>query len=170
MTPRRRRRTSGKSQLLEHGVNTLHALGFQVYDGYPQFKKATVVPARYVIRNYPHESIYGTPGRKEAYIVAPPSAGFICDETGNVRILIEAKWQESSGSVDEKMPFVWQSFLESDIPNWIVIMDGGAWKTTRGKNVVAWMRTRVAPEGRSWHVTDHREFIHLATATWGAAS
>lgn len=170
MTRGRGRRTSGKSQLLEHGVNTLHALGFQVYDGYPQFKKATVVPQRYVIRNYPHTSIYGTPGRKEAYIVAPASIGFTCDEHETVRILVEAKWQEASGSVDEKMPFVWQSFLESDIPNWIVIMDGAAWRTPRGKAVVAWMKTRPVPEGRQWYVTDARGFIHLATDTWGAAA
>lgn len=170
MTPRRRRRTSGKSQLLENGVNTLHALGFQIYDGYPQFKKAAVIPPRYVIRNYPHTSIYGTPGRKEAYIVAPASVGFTCDEHGAVRILVEAKWQESSGSVDEKMPFVWQSFLESDIPNWIVIMDGAAWRTKRGQKVVEWMKGRQAPEGRQWYVTDARGFIHLATSTWGVAS
>lgn len=171
-TPRRgaTRRTSGKSQLLEHGVNTLHALGFQVYDGNPQFKKATVVPDRYVIRNYPCTSIYGTLGRKEAFIVSPPSPGFVTDPDGVVRILVEAKWQEVSGSVDEKMPFVWQSFLESDIPNWIVIMDGAAWKTARGKAVVAWMQKCEAPDGRHWYVTDAKGFIHLATDTWGAAA
>jgi len=168
MTERRRgRRTGGKSQLLENGVNTLHALGFQIYDGKPQFDKAVVKRDRYVIRNYPCMSIYGTPGKKEAFIVAPPSEGFVCGDDGRVRILVEAKWQESAGSTDEKMPFVWQSFLESDIPNWIVIMDGANWKTTRGKAVVAWMKAREAPSDRRWYVTNAKEFIHLATATWG---
>lgn len=41
MSPRKRgRHTSGKSQLLENGVNTLHALGFHIYDSYPQFRSA----------------------------------------------------------------------------------------------------------------------------------
>jgi hypothetical protein len=164
------RRTSGKSQLLEHGVNTLHALGFHVYESYPQFKKAIVVGERYVIRNYPCTSIYGTPGRKEALIVAPPSQGFITDGDGKVSIFVEAKWQEASGSVDEKMPFVWQSFLESKVPNWVVIMDGAAWRTTRGKAVVEWMQRRQPPEDKRWYVTNAKQFIHLATDTWGATS
>lgn len=174
MSPRKPRRaapsrhTSGKSQLLENGVNTLHALGFQVYASHPQFKKALVTPQRYVIRNYPCPSIYGTLGRKEALIVAPPSNGFVTSTDGQVRILVEAKWQEASGSVDEKMPFVWQSFLESDVPNWVVIMDGANWRTPRGKAVVDWMKRREPPEDRRWYVTDAKGFIHLATDTWGA--
>lgn len=167
MTPKKRRKTSGKSQLLENGVNALHALGFHVYDGMPQFKRAVVVGDRYVIRNYPCTSIYGTRGFKEAFIVAPPSNGFLSDEDGKVRILVEAKWQEISGSVDEKMPFVWQSFLESKVRNWIVIMDGAHWKTSRGKAAVEWMKARRPPADGRWYVTNAREFIHLATDTWG---
>jgi len=165
------RRTSGKSQLLENGVNTLHALGFQVYERNSEFKKAVVIGDRYVIRGYPSPSIYGTDGRKEALIVAPPSPGFITDEDGKTRILVEAKWQEASGSVDEKMPFVWRSFLESPVSNWIVIMDGAWWKKPRGKAVVEWMKKREpeVPAGRRWYVTNAKEFIHLATETWGTA-
>jgi hypothetical protein len=167
MTPRKRK-TSGKSQLLEHGVNTLHALGFQVYDGMPQFRGARVVPERYVVRNYPSPTIYGTQGRKEAFIVAPgPAPEFVSDKDGRVRILVEAKWQEASGSVDEKMPFVWMSFIESDIRNWIVIMDGAYWRTPRGKRVVDWMQARRAHSDRRWYVVTANQFIHLATKVWG---
>lgn len=160
------RRTGGKSQLLENGVNTFHALGFHVYESEKQFDSALVVGERYVIRNYSCTSIYGTPSRKEAFIVAPPSDGFVTDSDGRVRIIVEAKWQESSGSTDEKMPFVWQSFLESKIRNWIIIMDGAAWKTSRGKAVVAWMKSRQSPDDGRWFVVNAKEFIHLATDTW----
>ena len=152
-------------------------LGFQIYSSISQFQKAQVIGDRYVIRNYPHTSLYGTPGRKEAYIVAPASNGFIPNEHGIAEIIVEAKHQSTSGSTDEKPPHVWEAFLVSPVPNWIVIFDGPYWKSTgrfekgRGKLGVAWLQARAearTPENRRLVVIDRMGFIRLATETWGA--
>lgn len=167
--PKAKRRSSGKSALLEHCVQSLGTLGFHEYATHGDFKKAEVVGPRYVIRNYPHPSLYGTWGRKEAFIVAPDISGvFIPDDDGLARIVMEAKWQEVSGSVDEKMPFVWAAFLASPVRNWIVVLDGRYWNTERGKAVVAWLRSRQPiPEKRRFYVVDRRGFHDLARRAWG---
>lgn len=168
----RKRQTGGKSALLEHTVDALHMLGFQIYRSRSEFDKAQVVPQRYVIRNYPHLSLYGTRGSKEALISAPATNGFVVDDGANARIVVEAKWQEAAGSVDEKFPYVWEAFLASDVPNWIVVVDGPYWKTARGKAAVAWFKDRAddeTPPGRSFHLTDRMGFNRLARDWWGAA-
>jgi PD-(D/E)XK nuclease superfamily protein len=162
------RNTATGGLLLENSVNHMHALNFQVYDSLDRFRRAVIIPDRYVIRNYPQQTIYNTRGKKEAYIVsASPTVDFSPDHDGMTRVLVEAKHQRTSGSVDEKIPFVWASFLESDVPNWVLIMDGPYWKTTRGLAVVAWAMKQVAPQGKTWHVTNAKGFVLLTTRNWG---
>lgn len=169
--PKRRttRQTGGKSVLLEQCVESLHLLGFQVYDSAGSYKRATVVPPRYVIRSFPHESVYGTPGKKEALIVAPNGVSyFALDEGGNARVILEAKWQETSGSVDEKFPYIWEAFCLSPVKNWVIVLDGKYWKTGRGKAAVGWLRSKApGPAGRRLHVVDRKGFIELAGLAWG---
>jgi hypothetical protein len=170
LTPAKRR--SGKPALLEDCVQSLELLGFHEFTN-GSFKRAEVINARYIIRGYSHLSLYGTRGSKEALIVAPTESGcFILDEDGIARIIVEAKWQETSGSVDEKLPYIWEAFLVSPIRNWIVVLDGRYWKTDRGKAAVAWLtsRARFAPEGRQMHVVDRRAFRDLARRAWGRAA
>jgi hypothetical protein len=169
--PRAKRRGGGskaKGTLLEHCVESLGALGFHEYTN-KSFKEAEVVGARYVVRGYRHLTLYGTPGSKEALIVAPDSSGlFVPDDDGLARVVMEAKWQAISGSVDEKFPFVWEAFLVSPIRNWIVVIDGPFWKTTRGLAAVAWLRARrPVPEKRRFHVVDRRGFHDLVRRAWG---
>jgi len=169
-----KRQTGGKSQLLEHAVDTLHMVGFQIYRSYGEFQKAEVVGDRYVVRNHPHPSLYCTGGKKEALVVAPPDGGFIAVDE-QVRIIVEAKYQDTSGSVDEKLPYIWEAFLVSDVPNWVVILDGKYWRTARGKAAVAWLKGRAEGYGSDdredgvFVVTDRVGFISLARKTWGAA-
>lgn len=168
-TRRATRHTGRKSALLENCVGALHLIGFRCYDSHGEFEKATSTGDRYVIRNYPHASLYGTGGKKEALIVAPPSRGFIEDEGGEVRIIVEAKYQDSSGSVDEKLPYIWHSLLVSEVPNWIAILDGRYWKSARGKAAVSWLKNQGSPDGRTLRVTDQRGFIEMAKSLWNAA-
>lgn len=172
MTAKRRGRQTGKqSTLLEQSVEALHLLGFQVYSSYGEFQKAHVVNERYIIRNYPHESLYGTPGRKEALLVSPAPPGFVADDDGRALIVVEAKYQDSKGSVDEKLPYIWEAFLASDVPNWIVILDGRFWKSdTRAKAATAWLVDHTVPVDRSFRVLDRIGFIRLAKEAWGAAA
>lgn len=163
------RQTGRQSSLLENCVGALHLIGFRCYDSLGEFEKASSTGDRYVIRNYPHASLYGTGGKKEALIVAPASDGFIEEEGGEVRIIVEAKYQESSGSVDEKLPYIWHALLVSEVPNWVVILDGKYWKTNRGKAAVLWLKGHDSPEGRRLRVTDQRGFIEMARSLWNAS-
>lgn len=115
------------------------------------------MPSRYVIKNYPHPTLYGGKGRKEAFIRA--------DGTDYI---LEAKWQQSPGSVDEKIPYIWESFLESEVKNWFVVMDGRYWRDGRGKAVFAWLNQKAAATGgqRQMVVTDRRGFIEWAKCRW----
>jgi len=162
MTPRRppakrtARRTSGRSQLLEQCVDALHMIGFQVYDSQPQFRAATVIPDRYVIKGYGHLSLYGTKGRKEAFIHAD-GADWV----------VEAKWQETGGSVDEKLPYIWEAFLVSPVRHWIVVLDGRYWKTGRGVMAATWLSGRCPEPDRRFLVADRKQFIQFAKTEWG---
>lgn len=142
-------------------------IGFQVYDSHPSFLGASVVPPRYVIKGYPHASLYGTKGRKEGYIHADANEW-----------IVEAKWQEVSGSVDEKLPFIWQSFLASPVRHWIIVLDGRYWKTGRGAQAAGWLKSkgslrditnRDAPADaqRRFVVVDRKGFIDFARRQWG---
>jgi len=163
------RRASGKSALLEDCVGSLHLLGFQTYQSNGSFQRARVVPPKYVIRNYPHPSLYGTPGKKEALVVAPDGDGFFTpDEQGCTRIIIEAKWQDSSGSVDEKLPYLWEAFHTSPVRNWVVVLDGRYWKTGRGKAAVSWLGHKAGQfDDCTLRVLDRKGFIELAMQAWG---
>ena len=79
---------------------------------------------RFVIRNAPYRSIYGHAARIE----------FLLFLGGN-SYLIETKRMSVSGSVDEKLPFVWENAkLNQPDHHFLVVMDGDGWK----------------PEARSW--------------------
>jgi len=164
-----RKRSSGKSALLEDCVQSLGLLGFHEYGTNGSFKRAEVINARYIIRSFPHESLYGTSGKKEALIVAPNGSGsFALDDDGMARVIMEAKWQESSGSVDEKLPYVWEAFCESSVRNWVVVLDGRYWKTDRGQAAVAWLKSKMpGPESRRFYVVDRRGFRDLVRRAWG---
>jgi hypothetical protein len=81
-------------------------------------------PAKYrdevLIRNYPFTSIYGHKGNTEFYLL---SKRYGC----NIRI--ECKWQQVTGSVDEKYPYLYLNCIEAmpekDI---IILVDGGGYK------------------------------------------
>lgn len=42
-------------------------------------------------------------------------------------LIIECKWQQSGGSVDEKYPFLYFNILKTGVPT-IVLLDGGGYK------------------------------------------
>jgi len=166
----RRKRRSSKSALLEQCVEALQLVGFHIYKGNPVFKKVTVNQTRYVVQNFPHPSLYGTRGTKEAYLVADdPTGAFTTGDDGKAHIIMEAKWQESAGSVDEKLPYIYECFRASPYPNWIVVFDGRYWKTPRGKAAVAWLAAKTTDIGdRRLYVLDRNEFIKLAKQIWGS--
>lgn len=73
---------------------------------------------KYVLTHRPYTSIYEHKGKTEFLLVR-----------GERKIRIECKWQQSKGSVDEKLPYLYLNsvfaFEENEI---IILLDGGGYK------------------------------------------
>ena len=67
-------------------------------------------------------------------------------------LIIESKWQQSGGSVDEKFPFLVANIREKYPHATVVVLDGGGYK----KNADRWLRAQV--DGKLLHVFNMREF------------
>lgn len=68
-------------------------------------------------------------------------------------LIIECKWQESVGSVDEKYPFLLFNIIKTAVPT-IVLLDGGGYK----KSAAQWLRDQANPERALIGVWDMAEF------------
>lgn len=53
-------------------------------------------------------------------------------------LVIESKWQQSAGSVDEKYPFLVVNIMKTGVPT-VVLIDGGGYK----KTALAWLKNQV---------------------------
>jgi len=187
MVKRRRKRktgigrnTSRAAGILENMVNNLRSHGFTIFT-YPKWRSLpeNELPDDYVVRNWPHDALYGTPGKKEALIVTqrsnPNGVEYIKKEN-ITRIILEAKYQDGSGSVDEKFPYIWEAFLISDIPNWILLYAGKFWHDTlRGKAAVKWIKDRNANpkigeddllHDKTLYILNEEEFSDMIKETW----
>jgi hypothetical protein len=147
-TPRQRKKggLNARSKILEMATSCLLMdIRFVEYKYFGDFCEVANPPANYVIRNYPHTSLYGTPGKKERFI-----------HYGNQEYVFEAKLQNTSGSVDEKLPYLWECFLASEVPSWIIYFDGNYWcKDQRASKAIEWLRERIrtqCPDGRHLYV------------------
>ena len=69
---------------------------------------------RIVVRNAPYTSLYGCQSRSEFLII-----------DGSRQIRVECRWQESSGSVDEKYPYLLRNAVECMPENEVLILHGG---------------------------------------------
>lgn len=68
-------------------------------------------------------------------------------------LIIECKWQQSTGSVDEKYPYLIWNIIKTDIPT-IVLLDGGGYKP----GAKEWMKSVVNTERSLIGVWDMAEF------------
>ena len=84
-----------------------------------------------LLKNVPFETIYGHKGNTEFLLIS---------EKYHLRIRIECKWQQSAGSVDEKLPYLYLNTIEAmpekDI---IILIDGDGFK----KGAKTWLRNAV---------------------------
>jgi hypothetical protein len=71
-------------------------------------------------------------------------------------LIIECKWQESAGSVDEKYPFVMLNIMKIGVPT-IVLIDGDGYK----KQAFEWLKNQVKPKGALIGVYTMKEFQKL---------
>lgn len=72
-------------------------------------------------------------------------------------LIIECKWQQSKGSVDEKYPFLLYNIVHTGIPT-VVLLDGGGYKPAALK----WLKSMVCPKGALIHVWTMAEFQKAA--------
>ncbi len=119
--------TQGK--ILEQTViPTFEGRGFKVISYSKWMKEKEKHGDELLLKNVPYTSIYGHQGRTE-FLVKSARYGF--------EVRIECKWQQSSGSVDEKFPYLYLNCIEAmperDI---IIIADGGGMK----EGALAWLK------------------------------
>jgi hypothetical protein len=71
-------------------------------------------------------------------------------------LVIECKWQESGGSVDEKYPFLLFNIAKIGVPT-VVLLDGGGYKPM----AMEWLKSQADPKHALiavWNMTEfHRE-------------
>ncbi|MGF1535329.1 MAG: PD-(D/E)XK nuclease superfamily protein [Elainellaceae cyanobacterium] len=113
-------------------IPTFESRGFAVVRYSAWCKKPQDYGMELLLKNVPYTTIYGQRGYTE-FLVKSERFGL------NTRI--ECKWQQSSGSVDEKLPYLYlncvEAMPEDDI---IVIAGGGGMKP----GAIPWLRTAVA--------------------------
>ena len=117
---------------LEKAVQTvLSGKGFQI----EMFRKWKMNPENYgkelLLKNVPFTTIYGHGGNTEFLLLS---------EKHNLQIRIECKWQQSAGSVDEKLPYLYLNTIEAmpekDI---MILIDGDGFK----QGAKTWLRNAV---------------------------
>jgi uncharacterized protein (DUF952 family) len=135
--------------------------GFEVIP----YSKYVKHPERYgkelLLQNVPYTTIYEHPGKTEFLLI---SAEY------DLRIRIECKWQQSSGSVDEKFPYVYLNAVEAMPEQDIFIVIGGSGAK---KGAVEWLqhaaqqrRYGAAEAGKNIRVMTLEQFIAWANRTF----
>lgn len=123
--------TTGKTleRTIEH---VLGEKGFKILT-YSDFRRrgAEVTSARLLLKRVPYTTIYGSEGHTE-YLLRDKEAG--------IEVRIECKWQQTSGSVDEKLPYLYLSCIESMPEETIIIVyGGGGWRP----GAIPWLKKAV---------------------------
>lgn len=68
-------------------------------------------------------------------------------------LVIECKWQQSGGSVDEKYPLLVFNIVKTGVPT-VILLDGGGYR----KEAMAWLKDQVNPKGAIIGVWTMAEF------------
>ncbi len=71
-------------------------------------------------------------------------------------LIIECKWQQSNGSVDEKYPFTVYNILKIGVPT-IILLDGKGYK----KTAMEWLKSQASPSRALIGVYNMSEFQAL---------
>ena len=119
----------GSGNMLEQVVvTTLRSKQFEIAD----YKMWQRVPGMFekelLLTNVPYTSIYGHKSRSEFLLLS---------EKYNLQVRIECKWQQSKGSVDEKLPYLYLNCaLQMPESTIFIVIDGGGFKA----GAVSWIK------------------------------
>ncbi|MDX2061708.1 MAG: PD-(D/E)XK nuclease superfamily protein [Bacteroidia bacterium] len=113
------KKRSETGNMLESVVlNTFIQKGFKSYAfSHYEKRKEKIEEHSILLTNAPFENIYGQVSRTEFLAISPDF------QSGPIRI--ECKWQQTSGSVDEKFPYLYLNVIEAMPEKTIVILYGG---------------------------------------------
>lgn len=108
--------------------SVMSAKGFEIVRYSEYMKRPEQYGTELLLRNVPYKSIYGHMGKTEFLL---KSLDY------NLVVRIECKWQQSSGSVDEKYPYVYLNSVEAMPEDHIIIVLGGSGAK---KEAVEWLK------------------------------
>ena len=111
---------------------------------------STTCPKRYARQVYMGLGIYSTDIYVDFYIIGSVANSSV--------LIIECKWQNSSGSVDEKLPYVNLNIQHCYPAPALVLIDGGGMKS----GAINWLKTQVNTNKNLLAVYDLSSFIAWA--------
>jgi hypothetical protein len=94
-------------------------------------KKKESYGDKLLLKHVPYTTIYGHPGYTEFLVRSLPH---------KLNVRIECKWQQSSGSVDEKLPYLYLNCIEAMPETDIIIIAGGGGMK---QGAIPWLKTTV---------------------------
>lgn len=153
---------NGNGRALEDTVKgALVGKGF-TETSHSDWREAGQPSGKFILTNAPYKSIYGhekgTRSKTEFLLV-----------DGDRRIRIECKWQQSSGSVDEKFPYLFLNCcLTMEEPEIILILGGAGCRPAARQwleNAAAFGFHGIDPKGRI-KVMDLEKFMTWANGSW----
>lgn len=115
------RKTNITGTQLERAVqNVLIEKGFEIVMYRAWIKNTKKYGKELLLKNVPFTTIYNHSGNTEFLLIS---------EKYDLKIRIECKWQQSAGSVDEKLPYLYLNTIEAMPENDIMILiDGDGFK------------------------------------------
>jgi hypothetical protein len=157
MSPRSSTKTG---KILEKSViSTLVEYGCE----FVMFSKWIKKPEKYgdelLLKNIPYKTIYGHKGYTEFLLIS---------KKYNLRIRIECKWQQSTGSVDEKFPYLYLSAVEAMPENTIfLLIDGDGFKA----GALPWLKDAIKKQkyrkfDKEIRILNLKEFLTWAGDTF----
>lgn len=105
--------------------------GFQIVKYRDWIKSTSKFSEEVLLTNVPYTTIYKHRGSTEFLLIS---------KKYNLKMRIECKWQQTSGSVDEKLPYLYLNAIESMPEDKIMILiDGRGWK----EGAIEWLKDSV---------------------------
>lgn len=154
---------NNSGNVLEQTVKTiLSSKGFEKVRYIEWSKKPEKFGRELLLFNVPFTSIYDHKGSTEFRLIS---------DRHNLDIRIECKWQQSAGSVDEKLPYLYLNCIEAMPEKHIIILiDGDGWK----RGAIPWLKQAVEEKkytdetnrDKIIQVMDLKEFITWANSTF----
>jgi hypothetical protein len=141
-----------QGRVLENAViGVFEQHGFEVVSFKDWLKSPESFGGELLLTNVPYRSIYGHDAKTEFRVQSVRL---------NFEARIECKWQQSSGSVDEKFPYLYLNCI-SAMPedNIFIVLDGGGAKPT----AVKWLKD--AAKSRQFIPVDSQKQVDVFSLT-----